>query len=121
MGPTSCRESHKQHTTKQFLQNKKTFKKLHKGIKLLKTNKSPGIDGIPGEFYKKFWHLLKENFLLVLREIEETEELCLSQYRGIICLLFKQGDRDDLPNWRPITLLNNDYKLIAIIYAAHLK
>ena len=45
----------------------------------------------------------------------------MSQYRGIICLLFKKGDRDDLTNWRPITLLNNDYKLIAIIYANRLR
>lgn len=94
---------------------------LDNGIKALKTNKSPGIDGIPGEFYKKYWNLLKPNFIKVIKEIEETEELCISQYRGVICLLFKQGDRDDPINWRPITLLNNDYKLIAIIYASRIK
>ena len=94
---------------------------LNNGIKALKKNKSPGIDGIPGEFYKKYWTLIKKNFKQVIREIEETEELCLTQYRGVICLLFKQGDRDDLFNWRPITLLNTDYKLIAIIYAGRLK
>ena len=98
-----------------------TETELDKGVKSLKKNKSPGCDGIPGEFYQKYWKLLKPNFIKVIREIEETEELCISQYRGIICLLFKQGDRDDLANWRPITLLNNDYKLIAIIYASRLK
>jgi len=31
---------------------------------------------------------------------------------GIIALNFKAGDRIDLTNWRPITLLNVSYKII---------
>ena len=94
---------------------------LDKAIKNLKTGRSPGFDGIPSEFYIKYWHLIKSCFFKVLKEIEETEELCISQYRGVICLLFKQGDRDEISNWRPITLLNTDYKIIAIIYASRLR
>lgn len=94
---------------------------LTKAVKKLKTNKSPGFDGIPSEFYIKYWEQIKDPFFEVIREIEETEELCISQYRGVICLLFKQGDRDFITNWRPITLLNTDYKIIAIIYATRLK
>lgn len=39
---------------------------------------------------------------------------------GIICLLCKKGDRQDLKNWRPITLLNADYKILAKAMANHL-
>ena len=92
-----------------------------KAVKSLKIEKSPGFDGIPNEFYKKYWPLLKKNFMQVIKEIEETEELCISQYRGVLCLIYKSGDRDEIPNWRPITLLNTDYKIIAIIYAERLK
>jgi hypothetical protein len=35
-----------------------------------------------------------------------------SQYRGMLTLLFKKGEREDIRNWRPITLLNVDYKII---------
>ena len=94
---------------------------LSKGVKKLKTGKSPGFDGIPSEFYIKYWDQIKDTFIQVVKEIEETEQLCISQYRGVICLLFKQGDRDEIGNWRPITLLNTDYKLIAIVYASRLK
>lgn len=46
--------------------------------------------------------------------------LSLSQRRGIISLSFKKGDRLDACNWRPISLLNVDYKLAARTIAARL-
>ena len=88
---------------------------LKQAMKALKLGKSPGFDSIPSEFYKKFWREIETCFLQVVEEIEEADELCFTMYRGVICLLFKQGDRDDICNWRPITLLNTDYKLLAII------
>ncbi|GBG63473.1 hypothetical protein CBR_g38091 [Chara braunii] len=33
--------------------------------------------------------------------------------RGVINLLYKKGDRDEMRNWRPISLLNFSYKLLA--------
>lgn len=36
-----------------------------------------------------------------------------SQRTGLITLLYKKGDRTDLKNWRPISLLNCDYKILA--------
>ena len=44
----------------------------------------------------------------------------LSQRRGVISLSFKKGDRLDPCNWRPIKLLNVDYKLASRIIAGHL-
>ena len=38
--------------------------------------------------------------------------MCNSQGMGMITLLYKNGDRNDITNWRPITLLNTDYKII---------
>ena len=48
-------------------------------------------------------------------------ELCISQYVGLIRLLYKKGDREDISNWRPITLLNSDYKIIEKVLSNRLK
>ena len=44
-----------------------------------------------------------------------------SQRKGIITLIFKNGERENLQNWRPITLLNIDYKLITTVLANRLQ
>ena len=90
-------------------------------IRSLKPDKSPGCDGIISEFYQKYSHIIENEFMEVIKEIEVCKTLCDSMYRGIIALLYKNGDRDVILNWRPITLLNIDYKVIAKIYAERLK
>lgn len=47
--------------------------------------------------------------------------LTVSQRRGIISLLFKKGDRTLLKNWRPITLLTTDYKILTKALANRLQ
>ena len=42
---------------------------LNKAINILKTGKAPGFDGIPGEFYKKYWDIIKDHFTQVIKEI----------------------------------------------------
>ena len=90
-------------------------------IKLLKTNKSPGDDGIVSEFYKEYWYLISEKFTEVLRYIFNANTLSKSQYNAVLTLLYKKGEREDIRNWRPISLLNVDYKIITKLLAERLK
>lgn len=39
--------------------------------------------------------------------------LCESQYLGMLTLMFKIREREDIQNWRPLTLLYTDYKIIS--------
>jgi hypothetical protein len=48
-------------------------------------------------------------------------ELSETQKRGIITLLDKGKDRTLLQNWRPITLLNVDYKILSKVLAERMK
>ena len=85
-----------------------------KAICQLANNKSPGPDGFSVEFYKCFWDDLKHPFMECLKYSINKDQLCKSQYEGVITLLPKPGKDLFLAcNYRPITLLNCDYKIIS--------
>lgn len=80
----------------------------------LQVNKSPGEDGFPPEFYKEFKDLLIPLFMEVLDQAVATRTLPESFSTAIITVIPKK-DRDPLKpsSYRPISLLNTDYKIIA--------
>ena len=80
-------------------------------ISNMKRNKSPGSDGLPSEFYKTFWNEIGKLVVDSLNESIEKGQLSTSQKHAIMSLVFKKGDRQLLKNWRPISLLNSDYKI----------
>ena len=77
-------------------------------------NKSPGCDGITIEFYIKYWNLLKDYLLNTINDAYHNNLLPISLRRGVIRLIPKKGlDTSNLDNWRPISLLNVDYKIVS--------
>ena len=102
-----------------FFKNE-NIKKLNK--KGFKKNKSPGTDSLTAEFYLAFWNLLGELLVVSLNYAFSKGELSISQQRGIIRLLpKKKKDPLYLKNWRPISLLNVDYKIATKALATRLK
>ena len=83
-------------------------------ISQLANNRSPGPDDFAVEFYKVFWEDIKRPFMECLKYSISTNQLCPSQYEGIITLFPRPGKNDFFAaNYRPITLLNCDYKIIS--------
>ena len=87
----------------------------------MKNNKSPGCDGIPVEFYKTFWADIHTFLIDSLDDAYQVGELSTTQKRGILSLIFKKNDKELLKNWRPISLLNTDYKILTHVLANRLK
>ena len=91
-------------------------------MKQMEENKSPGLDGLPIEFYFTFWEELKSVLVELANRIYiDQVELPTSHLRGVISLLHKKDSRENLENWRPITLLCADYKLITKTLATRLR
>ena len=83
-------------------------------FKRMKTGKSPGNDGLTVEFYRTFWKLLRDPLLRALREAINEGELSPSQKQSVIRLIPKKGKNLALvKNWRPISLINVDAKLLS--------
>jgi exonuclease III len=77
----------------------------------MKLNKSPGSDGLTVEFYKQFWNILGQIIVNSLNFAYDHGKLSYSQKHSILSLIYKKGDPNNLENWRPISLLNIDYKI----------
>lgn len=80
--------------------------------------KSPGVDGYTAEFYKQFFSLLGQDLVNSFNAAFDIGEMSVSQRRGVITLLPKEDSNLLLlSNWRPITLLNTDYKIASKVIA----
>lgn len=91
-----------------------TLEELGEALSSLNDNKTPGADGLTSELYKHFWHLLGKHLIQAFIFAKQQGLLHISARRGIISLIPKK-DKDSryIENWRPITLLNTDYKILA--------
>ena len=107
--------------SQQNLERLITKDEIANAIKKMPNNKSPGEDGIIIEFYKMFWDLIGDDIHEVFLFGLENEELSYSQYLAVIVLLYKKGARENIKNWRPISLLNVDYKILSKVLAERLK
>ena len=93
-----------------------------KALKDMKNNNSPGSDGITVEFYQIFWPDLKTFYLNSINMSFQKGRLTELQQQSIITLLPKVGkDSCFLSNWRPISLLNVDYKIASKVIANRIK
>ena len=80
-----------------------------------KNNKSPGNDGLTAEFYKHFSSDIAPMLLDVYNSWTELGIMGISSRTGIISVIYKKGDKKDIANYRPISLLNLDYKIYTTI------
>ena len=85
-------------------------------------NKSPGNDGLTKEFYETFWEELKTPLISSFECTFIKDELSSSRKQAVIKLIEKlDRDKRFIKNWRPISLLNVDTKIISKVLSGRIK
>ena len=99
-----------------------TEKELLIALQSMENNKSPGNDGLTKEFYTTFWNEVKVPLLLAIEKAYLVKQLSALQKQAAIKLIGKKGrGKRYIQNWRPISLLNVNVKLISKALAGRLK
>ena len=97
-----------------------SIQEISDAISALKKDKAPGPDGLPAEFYKSNIDWITKDLFDLYSEAYDRGTLGNSINMGIIKLIPKDGDKSLIKNWRPITLLNVSYKILAKALASRL-
>jgi len=103
-----------------YLEKPITNEELYAALKSGGLNKAPRSVGSSREFCIMLWDTIREDMLGVMNHMNIHKSMTRRQQHGIIVSLPK--DKGDITpaGYRPITLMNTDYKLLATIMARRL-
>lgn len=124
---------------RQILSKDINKEEIEQALKEAKNGSAPGKDGIPYELYKRY---MKSNqkrgneedeqeeqeeqlditdiLLEVFKDIQEFGNQEKEFVEGKMFLLYKKKEKTKVENYRPITLLNTDYKILTKVLATRL-
>ena len=98
-----------------------TADKIEAIIKKLPTHKSPGPDGFTGEFYGAFKEELTPILHRIFEKIQTDGRLPISFYEASIHFPKPLKDTTKKENFRSISLMNIDAKILNKILANHIQ
>ena len=86
--------------------------KINVALKYTAPWKTPGPDMVPTALYKYLPSAKRYLTSFICRAVEGDYKLTKEDVEGNLVLIHKKGDATDPANYRPIALLNVDYKLL---------
>lgn len=95
-----------------------TQQEIKLAIKGLNRNKTPGLDGLPVEFYQIYSDVLVPKLEELYRTAFELGYLPQSTMQALITSIPKPGrDTSEIANYRPLSLLATEYKILSKVLA----
>ena len=108
-------------TMQEALEKTITELEVTKAIDKLKRFKSGGDDGLPNDFYKDYKDIISPILTGLFNSLWQKENKWESMNNAILHPLKKKGNSTNPMDYRPIALLNSDYKILTRILAERLK
>ena len=93
---------------------------INASLRHVKSGTSPGADGLPLELFRRYKQLFYPLLARLFSAIISHSHLPPHFHDGLMITLYKAGDRADPANYRPITLLNHDYRIFTRLLAQRL-
>jgi len=118
---SNCNTKQLSENDKELCEQEITLDEICNAIDSVKENKSPGLDGITPEFYKAFKNDIVQPLYEMIIETYNEGELPDSLKKAVVTLIYKKGDHCNLENYRPISLTNYDYKILAFVLAKRMQ
>ena len=87
----------------------------------INSGKAPGPDGFSSKFYQSYWHTIGDDVTKDVLSFFETGTLNPIQNETHVRLIPKVSSPRQVADYRPITLCNTHYKIIAKILTRRLK
>uniref|UniRef100_A0AAR2IUZ9 Reverse transcriptase domain-containing protein n=1 Tax=Pygocentrus nattereri TaxID=42514 RepID=A0AAR2IUZ9_PYGNA len=98
-----------------------TAEEILEAIKSFPNGKSSGPDGFGMEWYKTFHKQLTPLLLRMFKHSFDNQKFPNSLYDANISLILKEGrDETEPSSYRPISLLNSDFKIFTKLMANRL-
>ena len=99
-----------------------SMNELTSSLMLMKSGKSPGSNGFTASFFKYFWDHIGTFLFRTFKKSVEDLSFPRTFREAVITLIPKIGKpTDSIKGWRPISLLNVDFKIISAAITTRLK
>lgn len=89
-----------------------SFEEITKNLNDMRANTTPGPDGFPVTFYKKFWNLVGPQFVNLVHEFTLGRIDVKRLNYGVLTLIPKVQGVDNVRQYRLLTLINVSFCLI---------
>ena len=90
-------------------------------VRDMEGDKAPGPDGFSMAFFHHCWRVVERNVLAVFEEFYQHNKFKKSLNATFIALILKKNDASNIRDFRPISLVESLYKILAKVLANRLK
>lgn len=98
-----------------------SLEEITDALKDMPTDKAPGVDGFPVEFFTKNWEIIKSDVLAATKEFFQSSIMAQFINTTAIALVPKVSSPTTVKDYRPIACCTTLYKLISKIITRRLK
>ena len=93
---------------------------IKQAIDLMHVDSAPGPNGFGVAFFKNFWHIIKGDLMKMFRDFHGGNLDIQRLNYGVISLVPKIKDATSIKQYRPICLLNVDFKIFTKVLSSRL-